>query len=90
MACPGGCIGGGGQPYHHGDVELLKLRTKVLYDEDAGKPLRKSHQNPYIIERHEKFLGSHRPKSRITCCTPATSSAIAIVCYVTAQEAIHL
>lgn len=57
MACPGGCIGGGGQPYHHGDIELLKLRTKVLYDEDAGKPLRKSHQNPYIIELYEKFLG---------------------------------
>ncbi|MFU2209105.1 NADP-reducing hydrogenase subunit HndD [Solidesulfovibrio sp. C21] len=57
MACPGGCIGGGGQPYHHGDVELLKLRTKVLYDEDAGKPLRKSHENPYIIELYEKFLG---------------------------------
>ncbi|HML55699.1 MAG TPA: NADH-dependent [FeFe] hydrogenase, group A6 [Solidesulfovibrio magneticus] len=57
MACPGGCIGGGGQPYHHGDIELLKLRTKVLYAEDAGKPLRKSHQNPYIIELYEKFLG---------------------------------
>ncbi|KHK02970.1 NADH-dependent [FeFe] hydrogenase, group A6 [Desulfovibrio sp. TomC] len=57
MACPGGCIGGGGQPYHHGDIELLKLRTKVLYEEDAGKPLRKSHQNPYIIELYEKFLG---------------------------------
>ncbi len=57
MACPGGCIGGGGQPFHHGNMELLKLRTKVLYDEDAGKPLRKSHQNPYIIELYEKFLG---------------------------------
>lgn len=57
MACPGGCIGGGGQPYHHGDVELLKKRTKVLYDEDAGKKLRKSHENPYIIELYEKFLG---------------------------------
>nr|Q46508.1 RecName: Full=NADP-reducing hydrogenase subunit HndD; AltName: Full=Hydrogen dehydrogenase (NADP(+)) [Solidesulfovibrio fructosivorans]AAA87057.1 potential NAD-reducing hydrogenase subunit [Solidesulfovibrio fructosivorans] len=57
MACPGGCIGGGGQPYHHGDVELLKKRTQVLYAEDAGKPLRKSHENPYIIELYEKFLG---------------------------------
>jgi NADP-reducing hydrogenase subunit HndD len=57
MACPGGCIGGGGQPYHHGDIELLKKRTKVLYDEDAGKKLRKSHENPYIIELYEKFLG---------------------------------
>jgi len=57
MACPGGCIGGGGQPYHHGDIELLKKRTKVLYDEDAGKKLRKSHENPYIIELYEKYLG---------------------------------
>jgi NADP-reducing hydrogenase subunit HndD len=57
MACPGGCIGGGGQPYHHGDVELLKKRTQVLYNEDAGKKLRKSHENPYIIELYEKFLG---------------------------------
>jgi len=57
MACPGGCIGGGGQPYHHGDVELLKKRTQVLYKEDAGKKIRKSHENPYIIELYEKYLG---------------------------------
>ena len=57
MACPGGCIGGGGQPYHHGNFDLLKKRTKVLYDEDAGKKLRKSHENPYIIELYEKYLG---------------------------------
>jgi NADP-reducing hydrogenase subunit HndD len=57
MACPGGCIGGGGQPYHHGDFELLKKRTKVLYDEDAGKTLRKSHENPYIVQLYEKYLG---------------------------------
>ncbi|HET6419232.1 MAG TPA: [FeFe] hydrogenase, group A, partial [Geobacteraceae bacterium] len=57
MACPGGCIGGGGQPYHHGDMELLKKRTQVLYDEDKGKKLRKSHENPYIIQLYEKFLG---------------------------------
>jgi NADP-reducing hydrogenase subunit HndD len=57
MACPGGCIGGGGQPYHHGDMELLAKRNKVLYNEDAGKEFRKSHENPYIIELYEKFLG---------------------------------
>jgi NADP-reducing hydrogenase subunit HndD len=57
MACPGGCIGGGGQPYHHGDVELLKKRTQVLYAEDEGKKIRKSHENPYIIELYEKYLG---------------------------------
>lgn len=57
MACPGGCIGGGGQPYHHGDMELLAKRNEVLYKEDEGKELRKSHENPYIIELYEKFLG---------------------------------
>ena len=57
MSCPGGCIGGGGQPYHHGDVELLKKRTRALYTEDEGKRIRKSHENPYIIELYEKYLG---------------------------------
>jgi NADP-reducing hydrogenase subunit HndD len=57
MACPGGCIGGGGQPYHHGDMEILKKRNEILYAEDAGKPERKSHENPYIVELYEKFLG---------------------------------
>ncbi len=57
MACPGGCIGGGGQPYHHGDMEILAKRNQVLYNEDAGKELRKSHENPYIIELYEKYLG---------------------------------
>jgi len=57
MSCPGGCIGGGGQPYHHGDIEVLKKRTQVLYNEDAGKKIRKSHENPYITELYEKFLG---------------------------------
>lgn len=44
MACPGGCIGGGGQPLHHGNSELLKARTHALYEEDRNKPLRKSHE----------------------------------------------
>lgn len=57
MACPGGCIGGGGQPYHHGDVEILKKRQRAIYREDAGKPIRKSHENPYIIKLYEEFLG---------------------------------
>jgi NADP-reducing hydrogenase subunit HndD len=57
MACPGGCIGGGGQPIHHGDSSILKARTKAIYAEDAGKPIRKSHENPYIIKLYEEFLG---------------------------------
>jgi NADP-reducing hydrogenase subunit HndD len=57
MACPGGCIGGGGQPLHHGDSDILKARTAAIYREDAGKPIRKSHENPYIIKLYEEFLG---------------------------------
>ncbi|MCQ2149559.1 MAG: [FeFe] hydrogenase, group A [Bacteroidales bacterium] len=57
MACPGGCIGGGGQPLHHGDVEIIKARSRALYCEDAGKPLRKSHENPYIQQLYEEYLG---------------------------------
>ncbi len=58
MACPGGCIGGGGQPLHHGDSSILKARSRALYREDAGKAIRKSHENPFIIELYEKFLGA--------------------------------
>ena len=57
MSCPGGCIGGGGQPYHHGDVEILKKRQKALYSEDKNKVLRKSHENPHIKKLYEEFLG---------------------------------
>jgi NADP-reducing hydrogenase subunit HndD len=57
MACPGGCIGGGGQPYHHGDVNIIKKRQKAIYEEDAGKTLRKSHENPYIQKLYTEFLG---------------------------------
>lgn len=57
MACPGGCIGGGGQPLHHGNSELLKARSCAIYNEDKGKALRKSHENPYIQKLYEEFLG---------------------------------
>ncbi len=57
MACPAGCVGGGGQPYHHGDDSILKKRAAAIYREDAGKPIRKSHENPYIKELYENFLG---------------------------------
>ncbi len=56
MACPGGCIGGGGQPLHHGDTSILTARTKAIYAEDEGKVLRKSHENPSIIKLYEDFL----------------------------------
>lgn len=58
MACPGGCIGGGGQPLHHGDARVLTARTMAIYREDANKPRRKSHENPHIIKLYEEFLGA--------------------------------
>ncbi|HNR42278.1 MAG TPA: NADH-dependent [FeFe] hydrogenase, group A6 [Bacteroidales bacterium] len=57
MACPGGCIGGGGQPAHHGNSEIIKARAAAIYREDSKKPLRKSHENPFIIKLYEEYLG---------------------------------
>jgi NADP-reducing hydrogenase subunit HndD len=57
MACPGGCIGGGGQPLHHGDSSILKARQVALYQEDKLKPIRKSHENPFIVKLYSEFLG---------------------------------
>lgn len=64
MACPGGCIGGGGQPHHHGNVDILYARANALYKEDANKPIRKSHENPYIKQLYEEYLG--KPLSEIS------------------------
>lgn len=55
MACPGGCIGGGGQPIPTND-EIRKKRIKAIYEEDMNMPLRKSHENPEIIKIYEEFL----------------------------------
>ena len=57
MACPGGCIGGGGQPLHQGDSKIIKARHEALYREDEQKPIRKSHENPFIKQLYEEFLG---------------------------------
>jgi NADH-quinone oxidoreductase subunit G len=57
MACPGGCLNGGGQPYIHGDTSILEKRRQAIYDEDYGKAIRKSHENPYIRKLYEEFLG---------------------------------
>lgn len=57
MACPGGCIGGGGQPYHHGDMEVLKKRQEALYVDDESKKKRKSHENKEIIQLYKEFIG---------------------------------
>ncbi|HBV86831.1 MAG TPA: NADH:ubiquinone oxidoreductase [Desulfosporosinus sp.] len=57
MACPGGCIGGGGQPYHHGNLEILQARASAIYQEDRSKPLRKSHENPAVLKLYNEFIG---------------------------------
>ena len=57
MACPGGCVGGAGQPYHHGDFSKVEKRLAAIYEEDKEMPLRKSHQNPYIQELYKEYLG---------------------------------
>lgn len=66
MACPGGCIGGGGQPYHHGNSSILSKRAEAIYTEDERKTIRKSHENPSIIKLYNEFLGepgSHKAHS---------------------------
>lgn len=62
MACPGGCIGGGGTPIVNAitrtklDDDYRNLRIKAIYEEDAQLPLRKSHENPAVKKLYETFL----------------------------------
>ena len=56
MACPGGCVGGGGQPIHDGE-ERAFARGKKLYELDAESELRHSHENPDIKEIYSDFFG---------------------------------
>lgn len=56
MACPGGCLGGGGQPIPT-SAEIREKRAEAIYAEDEGLPLRKSHENPEIAEIYKEFLG---------------------------------
>ncbi len=55
MACPGGCIGGGGQPIPT-SPEIRKARAKAIYDEDAVSEVRKSHENPAVLKLYNEFL----------------------------------
>ncbi len=61
MGCPGGCVNGGGQPIVSSQIrnwtDIRPLRAKALYDEDASKKLRKSHENPEIKQIYEEYLG---------------------------------
>jgi NADP-reducing hydrogenase subunit HndD len=56
MGCPGGCIGGGGQPIPT-NTDIIKKRAEALYSDDEKSKVRKSYQNPQIKELYENFLG---------------------------------
>lgn len=56
MACPGGCINGGGQPCSCDDSTIKEQRAEGLYTEDASLPLRKSHENPDVKKLYDEFL----------------------------------
>jgi iron-only hydrogenase group A len=55
MGCPGGCIGGGGQPIPT-SFDIRTKRMEATYDEDANMPLRKSHENPEVAQIYKEFL----------------------------------
>jgi len=64
MACPGGCVAGGGQPLTEAgkylypmDWEMIRKRQQALYGIDTAKKIRKSHENPYVLKLYEEFLG---------------------------------
>jgi iron-only hydrogenase group A len=57
MTCPGGCIGGGGQPRMTTN-DVRKARIGAIYHEDEGKSLRKSHENPQVLQLYREFLGA--------------------------------
>ncbi len=57
MTCPGGCIGGGGQP-RFTDDSVREKRMCAIYAEDEGKEMRKSHENPDIIQIYREFFGN--------------------------------
>jgi NADH-quinone oxidoreductase subunit G/[NiFe] hydrogenase diaphorase moiety small subunit len=55
MACPGGCLGGGGQPIPT-SAEIRKKRAQAIYEEEASISIRKSHENPHVKFIYDKFL----------------------------------
>ncbi|MGN1201488.1 MAG: rubrerythrin [Candidatus Caccovivens sp.] len=64
MTCPGGCIGGGGQPkQYEKEVQYQKARIEALYNRDKNMALRTSHENPQIIKIYRDFLG--KPNSQM-------------------------
>ena len=79
MCCPGGCIGGGGQPQPTSE-EIRAKRIAGIYAEDAGMPIRKSHESPAVKALYEEFLGkplSHKSHELLhTTYTPRTTKTV--------------
>lgn len=79
MCCPGGCIGGGGQPIPT-SLDIRKARARATYQADSDLPIRRSHENPSITRIYEKFLGeplSHKSHELLhTHYTPRTRQAV--------------
>ena len=74
MACPGGCINGGGQPLHPADVrsftDIPALRAAALYKQDEGMSIRRSHENPVIQAVYQDYLGEpggHKAHELLHC-----------------------
>ena len=74
MACPGGCINGGGQPIQHADVrnftDIKALRAAALYQQDEGMTFRRSHENPVVQEVYQSYLGEaggHKAHALLHC-----------------------
>ena len=74
MACPGGCINGGGQPIQHADVrnftDIKALRAAALYKQDEGMEYRRSHDNPVVQTIYHDYLGepgSHKAHALLHC-----------------------
>ena len=74
MACPGGCVNGGGQPLHASSVrsftDMRTLRAQALYKQDEGMPHRRSHESPVVKEVYETYLGEpggHKAHELLHC-----------------------
>ena len=67
MACPGGCVNGGGQPIVDAQTrnvaDVAKTRAKVLYGKDKKNALRKSHENPIVKTLYDEYFG--KPNSHV-------------------------
>ena len=85
MACPGGCINGGGQPLSHNDSNIKEERAQGLYTDDATGKWRKSHENPDIIDLYSKHLdkpNSHKAHELLHTSYSEKRKA----CYISAGE----